>query len=154
MEHRWASQLRDVADVREFGSPNLTSKERLDRWAAILDQQPERLLNTLGEIEFAPRVERPHMRADNSPLTVAFEDPVLRAHGLKSDKLGDALSFFDITEGDAHYILCSCMNGMTMTGGQAAKRVRSISDRTMERLVLFGCIGSAFAVPTLIMLLG
>jgi hypothetical protein len=154
MEHQWMAQLGDIADVSRVGTELLTPKERLERWAALLDRQPDRRLSTLGEIELAPRSERPHMRVDNSPLTVAFEDPVLRANGLKSDNLGDALSFFEITEGDAHYILCSCMNGSTMTGKQAAKRVRSISGRTVERLVLLSCVGGALAVPALIMLLG
>ena len=148
------SQLGEVAEVREVSSPILTPKDRLARWASLLEQQPQRRLNTLEEIEFVPRAERPLMRVDNSPLTVAFEDSILRFHGLKSDNLGDAMSFFEITEGDAHYILCSCMNGSTMTGAQAARRVRSISVSTMERLVLLGCTASVFAVPALILLLG
>lgn len=154
MEHRWRSQLDTLADVSEDRPINLTSKERLELWAECLDREPQRCLNTLGEIEFAPRSERPCMHSDNSPLTVAFDDPVLRATGLKSDTLGEAISFFGITEGDAHYILCSCMNGRTMTAAQAAQRVRSISDRTVERRVLLSCIVVALTIPSIIMLLG
>lgn len=154
MEHRWRSQLDTLADVSEGRPINLTSKERLELWAQRLDREPQRCLNTLGEIEFAPRSERPCMRSDNSPLTVAYEDPVLRASGLKSDTLGDAISFFDITEGDAHYILCSCMNGSTMTAARAAQRVRSISYNTLELRVLLSCIVCAMATLCIMMLLG
>ncbi|MBM1170008.1 hypothetical protein [Microvirga arabica] len=132
----------------------LTSKARLELWAERLDREPQRCLSTLGEIELASPSERPCMRSDNSPLTVAFEDPVLRAIGLKSDNFGDAVSFFDLTEGDAHYILCSCMNGSTMTAAQAAQRVRSITNRTTELRVLLSCLVGALAVLGIKMLLG
>lgn len=73
---------------------------------------------------------------------------------MKSDNFGDAVSFFDITEGDAHYILCSCMNGSTMTAVQAAERVRSITNRTMELRVLLSCLVGALAILGIIMLIG
>jgi hypothetical protein len=66
------------------------------------------------------------LRADNSPLTVAFEDPVLYAEGLTSDKLGDALTFFETSEDNAHCIMCSCLYAQTMSAGMVASRVRSL----------------------------
>ena len=52
---------------------------------------PDRLLATLDEIEFKPKSVRRSMRADGSALSVAYADPVLRADGMASDRLGDAI---------------------------------------------------------------
>src|SRR5690348_9414780 len=100
MEHKHLDQLRSVADVEPR---SMTRQERLQRWIDILERNPHRRLNSLGEIEYQPPAERALVRANDSPLTVAFEDPVLRTEGLASDRLGDAMRFFELTEGQAHY---------------------------------------------------
>ncbi len=64
------------------------------------------------------------MREDNSALTVAYRDPVLRAAGLASDRLGDAMRFFRLNHDDVHQIVCSCHQGRTMSARVAAARVR------------------------------
>ena len=111
MEHKPVETLRDVAEVREFKQGFLSRRERLERWAELLERQPKRRLRSLGEIEFVPKDKRPELRSDESPITVAFEDPILRAAGLKGDTLGDAMEFFELSEGASHRLLCSCMNG-------------------------------------------
>jgi hypothetical protein len=127
MEHKDIDELCRLADVQPVPPQLLTRRERLERWAEALDRDPYRRLSTLGEIEYAPKAERPFMRADNSPLTIAFEDPVLQAAGLKSDRLGDALTFFEISEDGAHHVMCSCLYGPTLLAGTAATRVRSLN---------------------------
>lgn len=122
MEHKHLDQLRSVADVQPRP---LSRQERLQRWIDILEQDPKRRLNSLGEIEYKPPAERALVREDNSPLTVAFEDPVLRADGLASDRLGDAMRYFGLSDGQAHYALCSCLSGRTMEAGSAASRLRN-----------------------------
>jgi len=92
----------------------------------MLEREPTRVLQSLDEIEWKPKAERRNIRADSSPLTVAFEDPVLRVEGLASDRLGDASDFFALSAHDAHFALCSCMYGRTMTAGQAAAQVRRL----------------------------
>jgi hypothetical protein len=126
MEHQRLNELRCIADVR---LASMTRRERLERWAESLDREPLRLLKSLEEIEFRSRAERHMMRADNSPLTVAFEDPVLRAEGLSSDRLGDAIKFFELSEGQAHRVLCSCLNGQATQARTIAPRVRGIATR-------------------------
>ena len=81
---------------------------------------------TLDEIEFKPKAVRRAMRADGSALSVAYSDPVLRADGMASDRLGDATAFFDLSDQDAHIVLCSCHGGATMRADEAARRVRGI----------------------------
>ena len=90
MEYRTFDQLRRVADVHAAEQRSMSRRERLERWAEVLEREPSRRLLSLGEIECKTKEERQVMRADNSPLTVAFHDPILRAEGLTSDRLGDA----------------------------------------------------------------
>ena len=152
MEHRDINQIRGLADVQPSLPQVLTRRERLERWAELLDRDPNRRLSTLGEIEFTPRAERPSMRADNSPLAVAFEDPVLRAAGLRSDRLGDAMAFFQISEDGAHYIMCACLFGQSMSAGTAAARVRSLGQ--VHWLVPASVMAGLASIPVLLHLLG
>jgi hypothetical protein len=152
MEHRPLEQLCNVADVR--GGPSLLSRrERLERWSERLALEPERRLRSLGEIEFKPASQRALLRSDNSPLTVAYEDPVLRSAGLESDKLGDAIAFFGLSEGQAHWLLCSCMNGLSMEAGLTARRVARLADPRYKVRVTGVVLGVAFAAPALLYLL-
>jgi len=151
MEHRRVDQLRSVADIRPAA---MSRGERLERWAELLECQPTRRLQTLPEIEFMPRAERPLLRADNSPLSVAFADPVLRAEGLASDRFGDAMTFFELSEHDAHLVLCSCMNGQTIEASRVAGRVRAMANRsTASVLAGYLVVGAAVATPMLMVLL-
>ena len=80
MEHKPISDLSNVADlVPETQKRLLTRRERLERWIEVLDRDPGRALKTLHEIEHKPRDARRASRVDNSPLSVAFDDPILRA---------------------------------------------------------------------------
>jgi hypothetical protein len=127
MEHRRLAELDRVADVKPARpARTLSRRERLDRWAELLERDPDRLLATLDEIEFKPKSVRRSMRAHGSALSVAYSDPVLRADGMAGDRLGDAIAFFDLSEHDAHIVLCSCHGGATMRADEAARRVRGI----------------------------
>jgi hypothetical protein len=127
MEHKPLAEIQAVADLRPEGSRALiTRQERLARWVEALEREPKRILRPLHEIEFKKPQERRTVRADNSPLTVAYEDPVLRGEGLASDRLGDAMDFFELTEHEAHVAFCSCHLGSSFEARQAADRVRGL----------------------------
>ena len=112
MKHTPVSEISHVADVHVVPlKPPLTRVERLERWAEALEREPDRVLTSLEEIEWKSESERRDMRADDSGLTVAFEDPVLRTEGLGSNRLGDAATFFRLTDREAHFALCSCVYG-------------------------------------------
>jgi hypothetical protein len=128
MKHTPVAEISRVADVHAVPlRPAMTRAERLERWADALEREPDRILTSIEEIEWRPDAERGAMRADDSALTVAFEDPMLRADGLASDRLGDAMTFFRLTDADAHFALCSCVYGQTMQAGVAARRVRMLA---------------------------
>lgn len=153
MEHRHVDQLRSVADVgADLPKGMLNRRERLERWAELLEREPDRELSSLGEIEFQPVAARGSLRADRSPLAVAFADPVLRTQGLASDRLGDAMNFFDITEHQAHRLLCSCMNGSTIRSATAARQIRGIAKGKTHTMMAVGILGAMLLAPTVYMM--
>ena len=155
MEHKPLEVLRNVADVHDAGQRFLSRQERLERWAEILERDPQRRLRSLEEIELIPRALKQDHRVDGSPLTVAFEDPVLRAEGLRSDKLGDAVEFFELSERQAHRLLCSCMNGWSMEAGTAARNIRRLAaPRSSLRSAAYALGAGLGGVPVLMYLLG
>jgi hypothetical protein len=135
MEHRRRSELNDIADLKTIARTSVTTRrERLDRWAEILEKAPDRLVATLEEVEWKPAAEQLALRADGSALTIAYADPVLRSAGLLSDRFGDAVDFFELSAQDAHIILCSCHGGAVMRAEDAARRVRGIRSRHLWSL--------------------
>src|SRR3954467_4449233 len=134
MKHTPVAEISRVADVHAIAPrPPLTRVQRLERWAEALEREPDRVLTSLEEIEWKSEAERRDMRADDSALTVAFEGPMLRADGLASDRLGDAATFFRLTDAEAHFALCSCVYGQTMQAAVAARRVRMIAHPGLSR---------------------
>jgi hypothetical protein len=101
----------------------------LERWAELLDRQAG-TIRLFSSIEYMRPEQQALMRADRSPLTIAYEDPVFRSQGLRTDRLGDAIAFFDLSQGEAHYLLCDChYTRSAMDVGRIAKRVRSVAGR-------------------------
>lgn len=129
MEYKNLEQIRDVAGVHLDFAPSkpMSHRERLSRWAELLERQGTRQLRSLMGTEFVSREERAKMRIDNSPLTVAFEDAILRAEGLRSDRLGDAVDFFALSDHDAHNLVCYCRHGRTMMAQAVARDVRMVA---------------------------
>src|SRR5262249_57347251 len=127
MKHKILEEISDVADVlpANLGTHPLSKRERLERWAEALEREGGRRLKTLFELEYAPRAERATQRADDSPLSVAFRDARLRAEGLAGDTVGDAATFFGLTEMELHNIMCFCHHGATMAADMAAVRGRA-----------------------------
>jgi hypothetical protein len=127
MKHQNIDELGAIAEIIPFEiARKLSRRERLERWAEILEQNPGKL-NALTRIEYLTRGERPEARADNSPLEVAFKDPVLRHDGLAGDRLGDAMAFFELSDRHAHRLFCDCHYAGSMTGAGLAARLRRLA---------------------------
>ena len=108
--------------------PALSSRRaRLERWAELLEHELGRRLRAIHGIEHVSPEARAALRADGSPLSVAYADPVLRAAGLKGDTVGDAAAFFGLWHGQLHHLLCFCHHGETLAAGTAAARVRGFA---------------------------
>jgi hypothetical protein len=127
MRHQTREQLSAVAQVEQgLQQMTLSRNDRWERWAGRLEQKPQRLLSTLFEIEYQPARLRDKMRSDNSPISVASEDPVLRSAGLKNDTFGEARRFFEVSAEQLHEVICYCHFGTTISGATAARTVRSL----------------------------
>ncbi len=128
MKHHALEEIRTVANVNlEYAHPlPVTRRERLKRWAELLERCEGRALSTLHETEFQPAKERALMRADNSPLSVAFADPVLRAAGLTDDSYGETRRFFELSDNQLHQLVCHCHFGTTVNASTAAHYVRTL----------------------------
>ena len=130
MEHKPRVDLQAIADLSPAESRAPMSRdERLARWVEVLERDPKRILRPLHGIEYRKPEERRAIRADNSPLTVAYEDPVLRSEGLGSDQLGDAIDFFQLSDHEAHTAFCSCHLGSSFKASHAATRVKALIKR-------------------------
>jgi hypothetical protein len=160
MEYKTLRELAARADVRldpAFMSRPMAKHERLERWAMLLARDPERQLASVEEIEYGTVRQQQAKRADDSALSVAFADPVLREQGLESDRVGDAARFFELSHWELHQLVCSCHYGRTMAAGTAALRVRALArraePRTMPRAGLIAAGVSAAAVAVVVAIL-
>jgi hypothetical protein len=125
MQYQSMEQIAANANILALA---LSRRARLERWADLLERQPE-LLRPIPGVEFGPRPERDARRADGSPLTVAFADPVLRSGGLQGDRIGDAAEFFGLSHRQLHLLVCSCHHGETVEPSTTAEYIRTLARR-------------------------
>ena len=127
MKHQTLEKLQVVAEVdRDYSLHTMSRSERLERWAQLLERNPERRLKTLRETEYQPESVRTVLRADGTAISVAFHDHVLRDAGLKNDSYGEAKRFFELTDGQLHEVICYCHLGETVSAATAARHVRAV----------------------------
>jgi hypothetical protein len=127
MKHHALEELQTVANVNlDYPRAPMSRRERLERWADLLERSPRRSLTTLHETEYQPSSERAAMCADHSPISVAFADPVLRAAGLEGETYGEAQQFFELSDRQLHGIVCFCHFGSSVSALAAAHHVRAV----------------------------
>ena len=129
MEYKTVRQLETVAEVTPEGLA-LSRTQRLERWAELLERDPDRKLNTFFETEYESDERRAGLRRDGSPISVAFADAVLRAAGLENDSYGEAKEFFDVSDWELHRVVCYCHYGVAVSARDAARTVRMIASDT------------------------
>jgi hypothetical protein len=125
MKHQPIHEIDATADIEQVAA--LSRRERLQRWADLLSRDPHRQLKPLSRVEYCAERERALLRAENSPISVAAADPVLRDAGLQGDTLGDAQGFFELSAAEAHYLLCDCHFIGQMEGKAVAQRIRAVA---------------------------
>jgi hypothetical protein len=122
--------MHAIAEVHAHPAQiGMSRTQRLERWAKLLDDQPHRILTALEGTEHRPPPERVTMRAEGSPISVAFNDQILRAEGLADDSYGEAKRFFELTDNQLHEIVCYCHVGASMQASRAAQGVRAAIER-------------------------
>jgi hypothetical protein len=132
MKHHELEKLQVIAEVdQDYPNHAMSRSQRLERWAELLEQNPTRRLTTLHQTEYQPIRARGVMRADGSPISVAFEDPVLRAAGLENDSYGEATRFFELTDNQLHKVICYCHFGASVSAATAAHYLRKLIARQL-----------------------
>ncbi|MGX9146342.1 hypothetical protein [Mesorhizobium sp. 128a] len=124
MKHQTLAELHGVAEV-EVSFPVMTRRQRLERWAMLLERNPERCLAAFPGTEYMALDVRDKAQSIGSALSVAFADPMLCADGLRNDTYGEAKRYFELSDWQLHAIVCHCHVGGTMKAGWAAVQVRS-----------------------------
>jgi hypothetical protein len=89
---------------------------------------------------------------------VAFQDPVLRAAGLRGDRVGDAVDFFELSERTVHHLICYCHHGHTVSAGAVAALLRPMARRAEApalpaRTILVGGLSVAAALGLVVLAL-
>ncbi|EJT01852.1 hypothetical protein [Rhizobium sp. CCGE 510] len=129
MEQYALEQLKTIAKVSTTCKRlELTRRERIERWAESLEHSPRPFLRTLHETEYQPIANRIAMRDDDTPISVAFADPILRAAGMENDSYGEAKRFFELSDEQLHELVCFCHFGESVSAAVIARRVRKIAD--------------------------
>jgi hypothetical protein len=111
----------------------MSRSDRLERWAEVLETSGSSKLTPFYEVEFITCVASAPLRQPNSPLDIAYRDPVLRRAGLDSDAYGESSKFFGLSRSEAHRILCSCGYFGTMRATEVARRIRAAAVRDQRR---------------------
>jgi hypothetical protein len=134
MKHQSYEKLADVAKLYsgDVSHEPMSQHDRMRRWVELLVAQPKRILQTLDGTEYWPITMRDAMRSDNTVITVAFEDPRLRAAGLRGDTYGDAKRFFGLSDRQLHFVVCYCHSGLSMSAGTAARRLEVFIPKSGE----------------------
>lgn len=124
MKHQTLEELHAVAEV-DAAYLAMTRNQRLEHWATLLARDPERCLGALPGTEYMKLDVRDKTQCLDSPLSIAYADPILRMQGLKNDTYGEARRFFELSDWQLHAIVCHCHVGATMKAGWVAVRVRA-----------------------------
>ncbi|HEX4710216.1 hypothetical protein [Phenylobacterium sp.] len=127
MKHQPIHEIDALGDIAQVQGATLSRRERLQRWADLLSRNPDRQLKPLSRVEFYAERERALLRGENTPISVALADPVLREAGLQGDTLGDAQKFFELSAAEAHYLLCDCHFPGQMDAEGVAHRIRKVA---------------------------
>ena len=116
----------------------MSCSEKLLCWAECLDKHAQGRLRLLHGTEYTRGFRRAGLRENDSPLAIAYRDPLLRALGLSGDTYEEARRFFGISHAALHEVVCSChYAGGSAPPGTIACGVRYLARRVQraERVV-------------------
>ena len=125
MKHHELEQLHALAKIGQDFPHLMPRDRRIQRWVELLEGDPHRVLSTLHETEYQPTRVRAALRCENSAISVAFSDPLLRAVGLENDTYGEAKRFFQLSDRELHNIVCFCHFGTTVSAAKTARYIRA-----------------------------
>jgi hypothetical protein len=145
MRRQSLDQIRAAARVTPVSMGADCYRDRLRRWAALLLDRPDQPFRALTNVELYSEAHRLRLRADNSPLALAYADPAFRSEGLAGDTLGDIQTFFGLTGREAHRLLCDCRYNGRMNGKSVGRRLMALAEPNLWRRLMGSLLRGATA---------
>ena len=143
MKLQTIEQARKLATVLPGDTVSaMSSSEKLLRWADCLKAHGSGRLRLLHGTEYTPDYRRAGLREDDSLLSLAYRDPLLRTLGLVGDTYEDARRFFGLSHAALHKVVCSChYAGIAARPRDIAARIRRLARRVQRAERFVGAIG-------------
>lgn len=130
---RRAGRARRATGIALSAVQLLSRTERLERWAELLDRDPERKLTVTSPSWCMSPAQRQRPLVEGSALHIAFDDPVFRLAGLNGTTFNDAVAFFQLSDEDADRILAGSRGIVARSARDTSHRLRNVADKTHER---------------------
>lgn len=124
MKHHEPEQLKTLARIGQEYPQLMPCDKRRQRWVELLEGNPG---TGCSRHCMRPNISqrRCERRCNNSAISVAFSDPLLRAAGLENDTYGEAKRFFELSASQLHRIVCSCHFGEKVSAAKVARYIRA-----------------------------
>lgn len=122
-------------------------QERLERLADLFERYDGEI-QLLSRMEYMPSRQRRNLTQDYSPAWLAFQDQRFRDEGLASDRLSDIMRFFELSDHEAHELLCNCHYYGHVTASMVAERARELARKKTTGQVLRAFWQSLFGGAT------
>lgn len=148
--------LRVHSSTRRTAQPppgaSLCRRERLFRWAELLEREPTRQFDLLAVRDRIHAGENSLPSPAGSPLDIAFRDPILRIEGLRGSSAAEALSFFQLSPAEYSRILGWRRRSHEQSGRYVAWRIRNVADPSAENRLFFLGLMAALLLAVIILL--
>jgi hypothetical protein len=105
--------------------PPVTKRQRLHRFADVIQSGPSRPLHLFINLEYRDAGEWKYLSHPGSPFALAAQDNVLYAAGLRSGSVGDAQRIFELSREELAEF--SCVRGGSINNNEMAERIERIA---------------------------
>jgi hypothetical protein len=113
---------------RSLATPRETKRQRLQRFADVIRRGPPCALHLFINLEYRDAGEWKYLSHPASPFALAAQDNLLYAAGLRSDSVGDAQRFFELSREELTEFSCVC--GGSISSNEMAERIDRIATRS------------------------
>lgn len=110
-------------------------KERLERWAALLERDPHKLLGLLRP-SWACGDDLTALGGNPSAIDLAWDDPVFRVTGLKARSRESFKVYFDLSNTELDRIVSGSWRVPIRPAWQVVGRIGNVADPRSERMLM------------------
>tara|TARA_B110001454_G_C12697432_1_gene425085 strand:+ start:1207 stop:1692 length:486 start_codon:yes stop_codon:yes gene_type:complete len=142
---RWRSPASGGRADRKQAIGASDRKERLERWAALLERDPHKLLGLLRP-SWASGDDLTPLGGNPSAIDLAWDDPVFRVTGLKARSRESFKAFFGLSNTELDRIVSGSWRVPIRSAWQVAGRIRNVADPRPERMLMASVIAMVIVV--------